>query len=906
LKDPRISRTESADADESAAIFSTRRVAARLEAAGDDAVAVFRDTLAWGRERLEGMFHEGTPADALVHARAQLVDEVLCRAWRRVLPESSSGLGLVAVGGYGRAELLPHSDIDLLLLHDDDALARHQAALEKFFAFLWDIGLEVGSAVRAVDECIQLAASDITVITNLIESRPLCGDPTLHAALANGLTPDHVWPVADFVKAKLAEQAQRHGKYDDTGYKLEPNVKEGPGGLRDIHTIVWVSKRQFGALTLGELRERGLLTKAEADELFAAQDFLWRVRFALHMIAGRHEDRLLFDHQVRVAELFGYVDGDHNRAVEQFMQLYYRTVKTVSCLNEMLLQLFEQRLDDDSGRTPATSAIDDRFLRIGNRLDTTDDEVFKRDPVALLEAFALFQRHPDLIGMRAGMLRQVRRDAVLIDEAVREDTRARALFIGLFRNGERLTAILRRMNRYGVLGRYLPAFGLVVGLMQYDLFHTLTVDEHSLHVVRNLRRLATPEHAAELPFFSAQFKRVPQPEVLYLAALFHDLGKGRGGDHSEIGAEQARVFCIEHGLSAGEADTVAWLVRHHLMMSLTAQRQDLSDPEVINTFARHVGRRDRLDLLLLLTVADIRATNPALWNSWRESLLKELFFASARLLERGLDQPLDEKERIGEVRRAALRMLADRGIDEATAERTWSRFGDDYFLRHTASEIAWHLPAVGVSGHSSRPLVLVARLDERGTTVFVYTRDRDRLFAVSTAALARLGLSVLDARINTTDDGYTLDSYVVMESDGRGVNSDLRVEEIRTAMLSVLEAPERANTQVNRRMSQRLRHFTTPAAVCLSQDVTRGRTVLELVAGDRPGLLAQVGSLLADLEIKVDAAKIATIGERAEDVFYITDLAGQPITDAQRLAHLHDTLINALEPEEAPAQAALS
>ena len=876
------------------AVFSPRRVRARLRASGVKPITAFRETLAWGRERLSSQFHEGAPADALVHARAHLVDEVLREAWTQFLPEASSGLGLIAVGGYGRGELLPHSDIDLLVLHDEAALQAHQTALERFFAFLWDIGLEVGSGVRTVAQCAELAASDITVITNLMESRPLTGDASLYAALQEALTPARMWPVDAFFRAKLAEQQARHHKYDDTGYKLEPNVKESPGGLRDIHTVAWVAQRHFGQSSLNELREHGFLTKAECDELFAGQDFLWRVRFALHMVAGRHEDRLLFDHQIKLAGLFGYVDADHNRAVEQFMQLYYRTIKSLSFLNDMLLQLFEEAILG-KGRDVEPRPLNPRFQVRAGTIEVRADDVFQKQPSALIELFALMQKHPKIDGVAPGTLRLIRRDTRLIDASVRADVRVRSLFIGLFREGGGLTHALRRMNRYGVLGRYLPEFGRIVGHMQYDLFHTLTVDEHTLRLVRNLRRLAMERFSDELPFFSEVMARVPRPDLLYIAGLFHDLAKGRGGDHSELGAEDAERFCLDHGLSHADAELVCWLVRNHLMMSLTAQRQDISNPEIVAAFAEKVGDRTRLDYLLVLTVADIRATNPALWNSWRESLLRELYHGAIRALERGLDNPLGIAERVAEQKRAALALLKpSRPLTPDAVDAVWSRFDADYFLRQSPIELAWHLPAIAAATESSLPLILVEPIDGRGTTVFIYTRDRDHLFGLSTGVLAKLGLNILDARINTTADGYALDSFVVMEGDGKPIENPHRYEEIREALGRVLADPTISVVDVNRRRATRLKHFDTPTTVYFSQDLAHSRTVLELVTADQPGLLSLIGRVFHKRGILLDAAKIATLGERAEDVFFITDRDHQPITQDKLLDELRDVLTRTL------------
>jgi [protein-PII] uridylyltransferase len=877
---------------EAANIFSTRRIRARLATAGKS-VAAFRETLAWGRNRLYGLFEDGTPADLLVRARSFLVDEVLHEAWLRFLPELPNGLSLVAVGGYGRGELLPHSDIDILLLHGDHSLETHRSALEQFNAFCWDIGLEIGSSVRTIEDCAKLAADDVTIITNLMESRLLAGDPLLFAAMQDALKPEHVWPVEKFFRAKLAEQQARHRKYDDTGYKLEPNVKESPGGLRDIHTIGWVAKRHFGAQTLTELRERGFLTKQECDELFAGQDLLWRIRFALHMITGRREDRLLFDHQVKVADLFGYVDEDPNRAVEQFMQLYYRTIKALSCLNDMLLQLFEEAILR-SASTEQPQPLNERFQIRGGVIEVTHDDVFRRDPVALAEIFLLLQQHPEIDGISAQTLRLIRRDRKLLDQW-RDNLRMRETFVEMFREGAGLTRSLRRMNRYGILGRYLPEFGRVVGHMQYDLFHTLTVDEHLLFVVRNLRRFAMPRFRHELPMCSELMARIPKRELLYFAGLFHDMAKGRGGDHSELGAGDAERFCLDHGFSHTDAELVAWLVKHHLLMSLTAQKQDVSDPQVVIRFAQIVGSREHLEYLYLLTCADIRGTNPALWNSWRESLLNDLYKSAARALERGLHNPVDQRERVAEQRAQALELLAGSGGGtREDADRVWSRFENDYFLRHSPQELAWHLPQILKASDADLPLILVKALADRGTTVFIYCRDRDHLFGLTTGVLARLGLNILDARLNTTDDDYVLDSYVVMEGDGTPITQQIRFTEIADSLRKVLADPNAAVIDVNRRLPQRLRHFTTPTLIYFSQDAARGRTILEVVTGDRPGLLSLIGRVFHARGILLDAAKIATIGERAEDVFYITDKAHRPITEEAELEALREDLTIAL------------
>lgn len=879
---------------ESDATFSPSSIRKRLQGNAEGRVARFRDTLRWGGERLTALFHEGAPAESLVRARAQLVDELLHAAWQLHVGDAGDDLALLAVGGYGRRELLPHSDIDLLVLHSDEGLERHRAGVERMMAFFWDIGLEVGASVRTPADCRELARDDLSIFTTLTEHRLLVGSPKLVASLEHELGPENVWPSADFFRAKKAEQAARHAKFDDTAYKLEPNVKESPGGLRDIQTVAWVAKRHFDARSLADLRERGFLSKQECDELYAGQDFLWRVRFALHMLTGREEDRLLFDHQVRVAELFGYEDADTSLAVEQFMQLYYRTIKMLICLNDMLLQLFEQAIlgDDNAGEITEINA---RFCVRNHFIEARRDNVFREQPWALIEIFLLLQRHPEVQGVSAGTLRLIRRDRRLVDEGLRETLLARELFITMFREGRGLTRALRRMNRYGVLGRYLPAFGRVIGHMQYDLFHTLTVDEHTLYVVRNLRRMAMQRFREELPFAHKVMQRIPRKDLLYLGGLFHDIGKGQGGDHSTIGAEAARRFCLEHGLSHADAELVEWLVRSHLLMSLTAQRMDISDPEVVNEFAQKVGSRARLDYLFLLTCADIRATNPKLWNSWRKSLLEELYRAAAAAFERGIENPQDTAEVVADRRARALEIA---GIDATRAETVWQRFDTDYFLRHTPEELAWHLPAL-LESRQSETLTLVDDVAERGTTVFVYTRDRDLLFAVSTGVLAQLGLTILDARLNTTADGYALDSYVVVEGDGSAIDSEGRRKEIRDALLAKLTGPKLSRVTVSQKPSRQLRHFNTPTTAHYYPEEGRARTAIELVSGDRPGLLSRVGEIFAEHGVRLDAAKIATIGERAEDVFYVTDAQQRPLQDEARLRALCKALVARIREDNA-------
>ncbi|MFO1393313.1 MAG: [protein-PII] uridylyltransferase [Steroidobacteraceae bacterium] len=863
-------------------------------ATGSDRIAAFRQALAEGAANLTQRFNDDEPVEALVRDRARMVDVVLDAAWALHTGPHEKDVALVAVGGYGRGELHPCSDIDVLILLPKTGGDETHEGIERFLAFLWDIGLEVGHSVRTIDDCQRESASDVSVATTLIEARLLCGPDHLFQAMRRALGQDSVWSSQAFFEAKVAEQQARHHRHHDTAYNLEPNVKSSPGGLRDIQTIGWVAKRHFGAGTLDELVEHGFLTANELRKLRTAQAFLWKVRFALHVLTGRREDRLLFDHQIRIARMFGYEDATYTLAVEQFMQRYYRTVMDVSLLNEMLLQLFREALLAD----PAGDVVplNPRFQVRNDYLEVTSDDVFARHPSAILELFRLMQEHTNLRGVRAATIRALGRHLWLIDEEFRQHPRNHRLFIELLTAPAGVTHELRRMNLYGVLGRYIPAFGRIVGRMQYDLFHAYTVDAHTLFVVRNLRRLALPRFEHEFPDLSRLMQSLPRPEIVLLAALFHDIAKGRGGDHSELGAVDAEAFCLEQGLSRYDARLVAWLVRNHLFFSVTAQKKDISDPKVIQDFARAVGDQTHLDYLYLLTVADVRGTNPKLWNSWRSSLFHDFYERTKRALRRGLESPVDKDELVAETRAAAGELIVRDGGNPERAAVAWSRLGDEYFLRHTPSEIAWHsrLIAEREPGDSS-PLVAVRDTPERGgNAVLTFMPHRQQNFARTTALLDQMGLNILDARITPLEGGLSLDTYVVLEDTGQPIADRHRAHEIEQQLWRVLQGPEASLPAVTRRAPRQVRMFSTPTQITFTEDPLRQRTIVELIAGDRPGLLSEVGKVFLAERVDVVTARIMTIGERAEDVFYVTDDQGRPLGEAAR-GRLEEQLHEALD-----------
>jgi [protein-PII] uridylyltransferase len=861
---------------------------------GPDTLLVqLRHILACGHAALRQRFLAGETTGQLITDRARLVDLVIGNAWRGCTGADHAGCALVAVGGYGRGELHPCSDVDLLILMPAETAETVHDGLSVFLTLLWDAGIEIRHSVRNAQQCRQDAAQDLTVLTTLMESRLLLGPEALLHGMRAAIAPENIWPSRDFFEGKLREQQARHHRYDDTVHNLEPDIKGSPGGLRDIHTIAWVARREFGSENLDDLVKRGFLSPPELRLLLQGREFLWRIRFALHLLTGRHEDRLLFDHQSRIAQLFGYQDASYMLAVEQLMQRYYRTVMDLSRLNEMILQQFQEAIL--SSPDTVVEAINERFQTRNGFLQVTADDVFDNTPSALLELFLILQQHPDLKGVSAGTISLIRRSLNLIDDGFRQDPRNHRLFLQILRAKEGVTHELRRMNRYGVLGRYVAAFGRIVGRMQYDLFHAYTVDEHTLFVVSNLRRFALSRYDHEYPRCSEIMRTLPAPELAYLAGLFHDIAKGRGGDHSEIGALDAESFVLEHGMSRYDARLVAWLVRHHLTLSLTAQKRDISDPAIISEFAALVGDETHLDYLYLLTVADVRGTNPKLWNSWKAQLFEELYSQAKRALRRGLENPIDRDELVAE-RKAATRTLpAAAGIPAARLDEIWAELGDEYFLRYHPEEIAWHTRLLAARAEEGRR-VLVGIQDEAsraGTSVITYAPQDRYTFAIATAVLDELGLNIADARIIRLNNGFRLSTYVVLESGEHILDSDRR-EQIRKRLEQAITAGQTSGPRVTRRPPRQVRMFTTPTLVSFGSDNINDRTVMEIVASDRPGLLSQIGQVLRNHEVSIQAAKILTVGERAEDVFYVTDPDGNPLTEVA-CQRIEAALIEALD-----------
>ncbi|GAB4120798.1 MAG: [protein-PII] uridylyltransferase [Sideroxydans sp.] len=836
-------------------------------------LARLRNSLRDSRQALQQEYVNRPHPARYLRAHARIVDEHLLQLWRAAgLPET---LALVAVGGYGRAELFPKSDIDLLILLPAAADAGLEKRLQSFIGQLWDMGLEVGHSVRTVAECIE-QSRDLTVQTNLLESRLLTGSTRLFEQLHQELRA-HLDPCA-FYTAKQAEQTQRHTRYVDIDFNLEPNLKESPGGLRDLQTVLWIARGSGFGHTWPALAQAGLLTREEARQAARDEHFLQDLRIRLHFLCGRHDDRLVFEYQQPLAEQLGIVTTPQLRASERMMRRYYRTRRAVQQLNAVLLHTMKARLFPHIPTEP----INERFVARAGTLEARSEDLFEQQPVAILESFLLLQRHPELNGFSAATLRALWRARKHINKAFRNDPQVRQQFLQMFREPRGLTHALRRMNQLDILGRYLPAFGRVVGQMQHDLFHVYTVDEHILMVVRNLRRFTLDIHAHEFPLCSQLIKRFAHPEVLYLAGLFHDIAKGRGGDHSVLGSVDAARFCRRHHLPREDRELIVWLVEHHLRMSSTAQKQDITDQDVVARFAAHIPNLRHLTALYLLTVADMCGTSPKVWNAWKGKLLEDLFHATHRFMTRG-----KLTDQVGETQRLAAQMLNLAAISPESYRLFWKQLGNEYFIRHEAHEIAWHTRQLAPHVHSTSPIVRtrLAPADE-GIQVLVYAPDQPYLFAQICHFFARLNYSIVEAKVHTTQHGYALDSLLIMNANAdqsayRDVMNYIEFELAGALSSSALTAMPRSS-----RVSRQLKNFPIETRISIGSD-EKGRYPLSIVTGDRPGLLARIALILARHGIELHGARINTLGARAEDVFWIS---GKSLRDENFITALRTEL----------------
>ncbi|MEO8410152.1 MAG: [protein-PII] uridylyltransferase, partial [Propionivibrio sp.] len=771
----------------------------------------FKSRLTTGQSAIRASYLAEPDAPRLLHERTRLIDEVLIDLWDEF--DLADSLALVAVGGYGRGEMWPASDVDLLFLAPEQPDPILAGQLEQLIGFLWDMGLAIGHSVRTVDECLKEAAGDLTVRTALVEARLLAGSAPLFARLAAEFKA--VLDPQAFYHAKCGEQHERHLRFHESPYSLEPNCKESPGGLRDLQAILWIAQVAGYGNSWQDLERHGFITFAEQQGLERRERFLQRLRIELHLLVGRREDRLLFDHQTALAEQLGFAATPTRRASEQLMQEYYRIAKTITQLNTILLQNIGAAIFPLPEQTP--QPINERFQDSYQLLDVTHENVFSETPGAILEAFAIMQQHSELKGMTARTIRLLWRARTLIDDGFRRNPVNQARFIDLFKQPRGVVHEFRRMNQFDVLGGYLPNFGAIVGQMQHDLFHAYTVDQHILLVLRNLRRFSEAEFAHEYPFCSQLMREFEQPWVLYIAAIFHDIAKGRGGDHSQLGAVDAQAFCDDHGLGEANTEMIVWLVRQHLLMSNVAQKQDISDPDVVASFAAIVRDERHLNALYLVTVADIRGTSPKVWNSWKGQLLIELHGQTIRVLRSGGQAPVPQGI-IQERQDEALALLRYYAVPESAQAKLWNQLDAVYFLRHPAEEIAWHARALHYQTESRKPVVK-ARLNPHGDgiEVMAYTQDQRDLFARMVGFFSRSGYNIMDAKIHTTRHGYALDTFMLLDVSGRDSDRDM-IQYIEHELTDRLTRCAKPEAPPSARISRQVTHFPIQPTVTIQPD----------------------------------------------------------------------------------------
>lgn len=853
--------------------------------------------LAKAKTIFDNMYLQGEDIQALLALKAWLMDQILAALWERF--PFGEELSLIAVGGYGRGELQPHSDIDLLILIKGTLTEQLGEEISTFIALLWDLKLDIGHSVRTIEECISAAQEDVTIATNLLETRTISGQDELLQALSIRAYSDEVFTSKSYFLAKRQEQKNRHEKFSGTEYNLEPNLKSSPGTLRDIQTLTWITKRHFGADAPSTRSRYHFLTDEEFNMLARGEAFLSRLRYGLQMIANRNENRLLFEHQRKLATILGFKDNQKKLGVEQMMQSYFRIVLGLAELTDVTLQYFDE-LYLSPERSHEIHKLNKRFQLNHGYIEAINSSVFERSPYALIEIFLLLAQNPQSYGIKTTTIRQIREHKYLIDDSFRNDLANTSLFIEILRTPHNLHETLNAMLKYNVLGRYLPPFGEIIGQMQHDLFHAYTVDAHTIRLIKNLIQLEQPSAQKEFPLASRLLKNIPKREILYVAGIFHDIAKGRGGDHSELGAQDALEFCEHHHFSERDTKLVSWLVEHHLLLSMTAQKRDIDDPEVIHEFAKRIPSLTHLEYLYVLTVCDIAATNPNLWNSWRATLLQQLYIETRRAIRRGLEQPVDRNDWILATKQEVRTLLFDQGFIAKDVDKLLNSFEDDYFLQDSTADIVWQISEVLSHGNSSDPLIIIrdtkTQFGDGFSQIMVYIPSKNNLFAATTAVLEQLNLSVLNARISASRGDFNLSNYVVTDAHHQSLAKDIdRREHVRQKLFDELDDPDDYLEIIQRRTPRQLKHFSFPTEVTFSNDMINQRTIMEVVTPDRPGLLARIGQILLNHNLTLINARIATLGERVEDVFIISGANGEPISEASLCKTLQHEICTQLD-----------
>lgn len=844
-------------------------------------------------EFLKEQFIQGVSVNELVVKRTNFIDALLRKLWYQFGFNRFERLALVAVGGYGRADLQPHSDIDILFVTDEKTLPIPLSSIiPNFTSLIWDLKLDLGQSVRTIEECIAEGEKDVTIGTNLLETRLIIGCKDTYQQLTSIVESEYFWPSTEFYAAKVEEQEKRHHSYKDTVYMLEPDIKNNPGGLRDIQTILWICHKKLGIRSLREMQTHKLLTKLEYYELQECQDFLWRIRFALHISITRPDNRLTFDKQQKVADYLGYT-GEGNTAVESLMKRFYQTMHSVRELNEIVLQLLEEKIYPE--RKMPGKIFNQHFIIRGTLIDIIDHDIFITHPETILELFLILTEQPSITGIYVHCIRHLRSARRSINFYLEEKEECRNILKKIIKNPRALSVAFPTMHEHHIIALYMPHWNEILGLMQFDMFHTYTVDEHTMRVLKNIYDLSQKKNP-QFTLFKQIYSQIEKPELLFIAALFHDIAKGRGGHHAELGAPDALYFCQLHGYNRYESRLVAWIVRNHLYMSMVAQRRDISDPDVVTEFAKKIGDETFLNYLYCMTVADICATNETEWNGYKDSLFRTLYFSTRNALRRGLENPPDLRLHVRENQQRALEILTKMGMDPISIFKTWGNFRLEYFIRYSPEQISWHTQNIINHNNADHPLILFGQNNiTNGTELFIYSKDSVGLFAKVTGVLGEKNLNVLASIIANTTNGYALDTFTFIDKNSEQVPFE-RLSILRKSITLALTRSDKVAPKV-KPMSNKLKQFKVPTIITYLPDKDHKYTSLELSTLDIPGLLAKIGIVLQDNNVVIHAAKITTTGERADDFFSLTDLQGKPLSDETK-ENLKEQLIIALSTTE--------
>ena len=842
-------------------------------------------------EQLVSFFKQGFAVASLLEYRTFYIDQMLMQLFKHFKLDKAHDVTLIAVGGYGRAELFLRSDIDLLVASVEQPTEEIQENISSFISHLWDLKLDIGSSVRTIEQTLQNVNADLTICTNMLETRFLCGNIHVYNDLLTTIKNDSTWNTKRFFHAKVAEELDRHHAYKDTSYALEPDIKHNPGGIRDIHVMQWIANFHFQAKTPEDMLVLDFLSKEEYEELIESREVLYQVRYALHITRFKDDNRLSLDCQPSVAELLNYT-GTSNEQVETMMRDLYRSLRRIRELNSMTLQLEVLRITGHLGGDE-TQFLNNDFVRRGPLIDVTAQDVFENDKSKMIEVFYLMYKHPEVVGLHVNCLRLLRKARRSLTNYLVEVPECRAIFKTILQTPQAAVIAFPLMHEHRVLSAYMPSWEKIEGLCQFDMFHMYTVDEHTIRVIKSIDAMNKSDDPAHA-LFKHVYAQLSNPEILVVAALMHDIAKGQGGHHAQLGAGESLYFCQLHRYTLYQTRLVSWLVYNHLLMSATAQRRDINDPQVVNEFTKRVQDEEHLNLLYCLTATDISATNDRAWNSWKDQVLKQLYFSTRQALRHGLEMPHDIKLHAGENQQLALKYMRD--LNEQDIRTYWSYYKHSYFIYYTPFELAWHTRNILQFDGENKPLILFAQHDSMGTEILIHTKEMTKHFNFGYLAyiLAKKKLNIQAAQFIRNKLNHSLCTVKFLSQKGGCIDNE-RLHSIRKALLDGI-GEEPNIDQLNAQQNKNAKIFKLPTQVNYIEDHTNEATNLEITTLDQPGLLAKIGITFGRFELYVRSARITTTGERADDFFSVTDRQGRPLSERTK-EKLANAICDVLDPK---------